>query len=458
MPKRASCLAVLVLAWSAACAAPSLAQDAAAPIQLATVPITHYRFSDVDKDAHFWSALYIASNGKIYAGLCTHADTATLYEFDPSTKTMRLLANIAELAGERGKGIWTTGKIHVQMQELDGYVYFGALSEDNGPPVIDAASYMGPHWYRVSLATGKVEQLAKINAFWGLLGQAMDKKRRLIYGLAEDGHLYRYAIDTNRSVDLGRVDDWDICRTIFADDEGNVYGCYSPGLMWKYEVERDAIVDFERVRVPIFNQSRTMANPMLDRKAQWRVVEWDPVDKVAYGISGGSNELFRYDPKDGPEGAFTVLASLAPPMFRTGNTLNIPHAMLGMTISQVERKVYYIPSISGDFDYGIVSVDVVDKSKFGGASSVRSLPPLSFLTSYDLKTNQVIDIGLMRAQDGRYAYGMGGAKVDKDGRLWFVGAFEEPDPKLAANPASKRPYSLGLGCYDPFAAARAGTR
>ena len=254
------------------------------------------------------------------------------------------------------------------------------------------------------------------------------------------------------------MDDWDICRTIFVDDEGNVYGSYAPGLLWKYDVAQERIIDFERVRVPIYRQSRTMSNPMIDRKAQWRVIEWDPVDKAAYGISGGSNQLFKYDPKDGPEGAFTVLASLAPPMFRTGNTLNIPHAMLAMAISQVERKVYYIPSVSGDFDYGIVSVDVVDKSKFGGAASVRSLPPLSFLTSYDLKSHRVIDIGLLRAADGRYAYGMGGAKVDKDGKVWFVGAFEEPDVKLAANPDAKRPYSLGLGCYDPFAAAKTGAK
>ena len=458
MTRRISFLLTLVLGVGSLSFLSLSAQTRPAPIQLTTAPIRHWRFSEVDKDAHFWSALYIASNGKIYAGLCTHADTATLYEFDPKTEKMRQLANIAELAGERGRGIWTTGKIHVQMQELDGYVYFGALSEDNGPPAIDAASYQGPNWYRVHMETGKVEQLAKINSFWGILGQAMDKKRRLIYGLAEDGHLYRYSIDRNRTVDLGRVDDWDICRTIFIDDDGNVYGSYAPGLVWKYDVAADRIVDFERVRVPIYNQSRTMANPMLDRKAQWRVIEWDPVDKAAYGISGGSNQLFRYDTKAGPEGAFTVLASLAPPMFRTGNTLNIPHAMLAMAISQVERKVYYIPTLSGDFDYGIVSVDVVDKSKFGNATTVRDLGPLAFMTSYDLKTNKVIDIGLLRAADGRYAYGQGGAKVDKDGKVWFVGAFEEPNPKLAANRESKRPYALGLGCYDPLAAARAGTK
>ena len=70
---------------------------------------------------------------------------------------MRQLANLTELLGERGRGIWTNGKIHVQMQELDGWVYFGSLSEDNGPPAIDAASYEGPRWFRVDIESGKVE-------------------------------------------------------------------------------------------------------------------------------------------------------------------------------------------------------------------------------------------------------------------------------------------------------------
>ena len=54
---------------------------------------------------------------KINAGLFTHADTATLYEFDLKTEKMRQLAQIAELTGERRKGIWTTRKIHVQMKD-----------------------------------------------------------------------------------------------------------------------------------------------------------------------------------------------------------------------------------------------------------------------------------------------------------------------------------------------------
>jgi len=265
----------------------------------------------------------------------------------------------------------------------------------------------------------------------------MDKKRRLVYGLAEDGHLYKYHIDNDWTEDLGRVDNWDICRTIFIDDAGDVYGSFPVGQIWKYDVEQDRIFDFEHIRLPVINQSRSMANPMLDRKVQWRIIEWDPVDEVAYGIIGGSNLLFRYDPHDGPEGTVSPLVRMCAPPFRDGDTMDIPYATLAMAISHRERKIYYIPVMSGDFDYGGVSGDTL-----GGA----------FLVSYDLETGERTDHGVLRTTDGRRCYGMQGLEVDAQGRLWFMGAFEEPDPALASGRMRGRvSYALGLGMHDPLA-------
>jgi len=423
--------------------------------EINAVEVRSYRFSKIDKDAQMWSGMYIASNNKIYIGLCTHGDAANVYEFDPETETMRHLANLTILAEERGKGIWTTGKIHAQMQELDGHVYFGSFCEDNGPPAIDASSYNGPHWYRIHMKTGKVERLSLISSFWGLLGQAMDKQRRVIYGLAEDGHLYKYYIDEDFTEDLGRVDNWDICRTIFADDKGCIYGSYPPGKIWKYDPEPDRIFDFQFIRLPIINVSRTMANPMLDRKAQWRIIEWNPTDKVAYGIVGGSNMLFKYDVHNGPEGTITSLTQMCAPPFREGGPFKIPHATLAMTISHKERKVYYIPVLSGDFDYGAVELNVYLKEKMKKATTFERLPSLSYMISYDLKTGQREDIGLLRTPDGRYAYGLGGAETDKHGRIWVVGAFEETDEEYVVRRINGiYPYSMQLACYDPMKQTR----
>lgn len=423
---------------------PAHSQD----LTLNSVQVDRYHFSSTDKDAQIWSAMYIASNNKIYIGLCTHADAATVYEFDIETRKMRQLANLTELLGERGKGIWTNGKIHVKMQELDGFIYFGSFCEDNGPPAIDANSYQGPFWFKVNMSTGEVTALSKINSFWGLIGQEMDKERRIMYGLTEEGHLVRYFIDGDYTEDLGRVDNWDICRTLLIDEAGNLYGSYAPGNIWKYDPEKERIYDLQYVKVPVTLDSRTMANPMLDRRAQWRYIEWDHINKVAYGITGGATLLFRYDLDKGPEGEITPLTRLCAPMYRDGDPYEVPSATLAMTINQKERKIYYLPVISGDFDYGAVDLDVGNSKLSGGKQRRRSL---SMLISYDLTSGEVEDIGtLITKDDGSYAYGMGAADTDAEGKVWFVGAFEEKDPSYVVNSTSSRsPYSLGLGCFDP---------
>jgi hypothetical protein len=425
---------------------------AAESVELKVVPCRAFRFTGGNFERSHWSALLPASNGKIYVGVSTHGDSGYVYEFDPETEKMTLLANLSILAEERGKGIWTTGKIHVQMQELDGFVYFGALDEDSGPPAIDPSSYRGPHWYRINISNGRVERLGLINSFWGLTGQAMDKRRRLIYGLAENGHLYRYIIDEDTTEDLGRVDDWDICRTIFMDDIGNVYGNRAGGRIWKYDVARDRVFDLEDLRLPIISRPRSLTNPMLDRRSQWRIIEWHSEEKVAYGITGGDNLLFKYDVHRGPEGTVTPLVMVPPPNFRGGDPMTFPGARLAMTISYKEHKIYYLPEMMGGFDYADTSFDVLDEAKFAEKMTGSRVAPLAYLLSYDLETGQVNDLGLLKTQDGRFAYGMDGAQADQDGKIWFAGAFEEPDPdRIASLIEGKYPYSLGLGVYDPFA-------
>jgi hypothetical protein len=383
--------------------------------------------------------MYIGSNQKIYIGLCTHGDAANLYEFDIPTRKMRHLGNLTIILDERGKGIWTNGKIHVRMSELDGYVYFGSFCEDNGPPVIDHSSWQGPWWFRVQMETGKVEALSKINNYWGLIGQALDEKRRLLYGLAEDGHLYKYYIDDDWTEDLGRVDNWDICRTIITDDLGRVFGSYAPGRIWRYDPEKDRIQDLPSIRMPIDLSGRSMANPMLDRRAQWRYIEWDPVTKCAYGITGGENVLFKYDVYDGEEGSIQALGRICAPQFRDSKPFDVPSATLAMTLSQKERRVYYLPVLSGDFDYGAVK----------GLKTEGKRPSLSFLVAYDLRGGEVQDLGYIRTKEGRWAYGMGGAEADTEGRIWFVGAFEEPETIYQAGTMRGQPYAMGLGMYDP---------
>ncbi|MEA1996113.1 MAG: hypothetical protein U9N45_00665 [Gemmatimonadota bacterium] len=415
--------------------------------------VKRYRFPGSHREDSMWSALYGARSGKIYIGLCTHAEAAHFYEFDPATDSITHIADMTVVAGERGKGIRTTGKIHVRMGEDDsGNIYFGGLCEDTGPEPIDPASYPGPHWYRYNPNLGKVEDLGLINRHWGLLGMTVDNKYNCLYGLAEDGHLYKHDINKGITRDLGLVDSWDVCRTVFADNHGNVYGAFPVARIWKYDPVQDRVIDLPNIRLwyDLRVPPRTMTKPMIDRKVIWRVIEWDPVDKVAYGIMGGSSMLFRFDPDDGPEGKITTLVKMCAPQYLESDPMQTPFSTLALTISN-DHLIYYAPTMAGSFDYTGISWDVRDEEKFKARLAGGHYPPLSVLVTYNPDTGERSDLGRMKTHDGCQVYGLGGACMgQKDGKIYFVGAIDEPDPGLEAAKVARRwPYSMGLISYDP---------
>ena len=416
--------------------------------------VKHYRFVGDHREESMWSALYGAKNGKIYIGLCTHAEAAHFYEFDPATETMRHIVDLTKLHDERGEGINTNGKIHVRMgEDNEGNVYFGSLNEDTGPECIDPSSYKGAFWYRFNPKLDKVEVLGRISRHFGLLGMVMDPKYMRLYGLAEDGHLYMHDIKDKYTRDLGKVDDWDICRTIFADDEGNVYGSFPVAQIWKYDVKKDEVVDLPNIRLSIDNRipPRTMSKPMIDRKVIWRVIEWDPVDKCAYGIIGGNSMLFRYDVHDGPEGHLDYIIPLCAPQYWNAKSLQqVPFATLALTIS-TDHRIYFAPTASGSFDYVGTSWDVHDEEAFQAKLAGGYFPPVSYLMRYDLQKKQREPLGLMVTEAGNLCFGLGGACTgQKDGRIYFVGAIEEKDEKAVVGKVSRRwPFSMGLVAYDP---------
>lgn len=416
--------------------------------------VEHYRFVGNHREESMWSALYGAKSGKIYIGLCTHAEAAHFYEFDPETKQMRHIVDLTELHGERGEGINTNGKIHVRMgEDNEGNIYFGGLNEDTGPESIDPASYLGAFWYRYNPKLDKVEVLGKISRHYGLLGMVMDPKYMRLYGLAEDGHLYMHDIEKKYTRDLGKVDDWDICRTIFADDEGNIYGSFPVAQIWKYDPVQDRVIDFPNIRLQ-YDMSvlpRTMSKPMIDRKVIWRVIEWEPEEKVAYGIVGGNSMLFRYDTHQGAEGKIDYIIPLtAPQYWNEKNPKNIPFATLALTISK-DRKIYYAPTASGSFDYVGNSWDVKDEEEFQAKMSGGYFPPVSYLISYDLKAEERKSHGLMVTKEGNLVFGLGGACMGaKDGKVYFVGAIEEKIKENVVGEVGRRwPFSMGLVAFDP---------
>jgi hypothetical protein len=193
---------------------------------------------------------------------------------------------------------------------------------------------------------------------------------------------------------------------------------------------------------------------MIDRKVIWRVIEWDPMRKAAFGIMGGTSTLFKYDPNDGAEGTFTLLTKLCAPQYRSDDINTIrqtPFSTLALTISPFDHLLYYAPVMSGSFDYTGFSWDVRDEEKMTAKLSSGHFPPLSVLITYNPDNGTVTDHGMMVTDDDRHVYGLGGACTGlKDGKIYFVGAVEEKNPEKVVGKVARRwPYSMALVSYDP---------
>lgn len=412
-----------------------------------SIQLKSYEYPGNKKDDSMWSGMYTAKSGKIYIGLCTHADASNFYEFDPANETMEHIADLTIFKQERGNAIRSSGKIHVSfVEDNEGNIYFGDFCEDTGPESIDPLSYRGPHWFKFNPTTRELTNLGQISKHSGLLGMAIDKERGLLYGLAENGHLYAYDLNTKNTLDKGRVDDWDICRTIVSDDKGNVYGSFPVSRIWKYDPKTDRTIDLQTVRVPNDPRvsPRTMSNPKIDRKTLWRILEWKPDERVFYGITNSDSRLFKYDPYDGKEGKMEALQYMCAEKYVNGDPKKIPIATLAFAIAN--DKIFYAPVASVGFDYSAESWDVRDEREFTSKITERKQPPLSVLIEYDIATNSRKELGLMMTEDNRKIFGLGAAVYSPiDNKIYFAGAVEEHNPdKVAGEIEETWNYSMAL--------------
>ncbi len=387
-------------------------------------------------DPVMWSGLYAASNGNVYSGLCSEGSSAHFYEYDPRTGVHICVSDLAEFLGERGKGIRTSGKIHNQpVEDNKGNIYFTTINNGSGPRTIDYTSWQGGHWLRYDPKEKRLTDLGIIDEGTGCYPLVIDKKRNLLFGIGFNGYLYRYDIEKGESKNLGRVDNWDICRDIAADDEGNVFGCFPVSRIWKYNAQTEKIFDLD-IQIPfdpaIFPTQ--LNNPMIDRSTVWRAVEWDPVERVMYGVTCGSGSLlFRYDPYDGAEGSVTALGKLCDSRFLDSERKDIPYSTLAFALDSKNRRIYFAPSARG-YEIGRYA------ETFGSEESHH-------LIMYDLKADKRIDLGALKTTDGRRVFGCEAASCGPDGTLYICGQVEVRNPAKGTWTINGLPVALHILRY-----------
>lgn len=400
-----------------------------------TVTVQYRYFTGLAQMDGNWAALKAASDGKVYVGLACHGCDGHLAFYDSKTDKMFDVGDLTRLCGESGLRMGPQSKIHAKMGEgSDGRIYFAT----HGGWWFDYArfgtpeGYPGAHYMAYDPKSGHVQDFGIGPRYEGINTGAYDPKFNRIYGLTHPrGHFVYYDVATGAKVDKGRMNNWDsICRTLGIDDEGNVYGNFGKGQVFKYDPRTDSIRELS-VQLPIRQKGLSLGRDYNKSETAWRVVVWDHETRKFYGVEESATILFSFDPYAGPDGKVQRLGEMCIPEFT--NSRDVPYATLSLTLGH-DRKLFYAAA-GKEFDYG-------------GSAGLAA----SHLIRYDLGTGKTEDLGEMHTPDGRPVIGTNAADTGPDGTVYFVGAITVEADASEQNSGGKisgRPFRLALFIYHP---------
>lgn len=418
---------LLAWAWSAAWCSPPPARS---------LRIDHRVFPGLHEMDGAWAALFAASDGKVYAGLAHHGSVGHVVYYDSKTDSMHDLGDLGRLTGESMLRRGPQSKVHAKFGEgRDGRIYFGTHAGWwwNYARFAAKEGYPGAHWMAYDPKANRTIDFGLGVPNEGINTGAYDPVFNRIYGLTHPrAHFVYYDVAAGRSVDKGRINNFEsICRTLGLDDEGNVYGSFGLGRIFKYDPRADAIHELD-VRIPIREKGISLGRDYYKSETAWRTVVWDKQTKKFYGVEESATILFSFDPKAGRDGEVRQLGQLAIPEF--ADKREVPYATLSLALGQ-DRKLYY-GAAGREFDY----------SGSAGAAA-------SHLITYDLETGRIEDLGEMRLEDGRRVLGTNAADTGPDGAIYMLGAIEVlPKPGAPPEAAGKiggTHYRLALLIYRP---------
>lgn len=176
-----------------------------------------------------WQGIHFASDGNCYFACCSHSPDhgAGFFKYDPRTKEMKILAeDVTRTVGEDPTKTTPQGKIHSDIVEADGWLYFATHMGTWEP-----ARFTGAHVLGYETATGKFRDFGVIRPKHVIYsGITVDLAKKCLYAYLtpagpwrqkqtdtipdymrdmDGSHLYRIDIATGDKKDLGLVAAWD---------------------------------------------------------------------------------------------------------------------------------------------------------------------------------------------------------------------------------------------------------
>ncbi len=333
-----------------------------------------------------WAGSIVASDGKTYFASSSHAyDTAAmLFQYNPANTGINVLVPDLSLAvGENAKTMVPQGKLHSNIVEHDGWLYFGTHLANYWASA--QTNYTGGHMVRYQLGsqeagTPVVQDLGILRDnytnYWGV---SVDPVNNHVYGWAtrwwgatSDSYLYRMDLDGSNKTQIGGAFASGTNMAQFVDSQGDMWFNHSGTNNVMYKVDGDT------------GQVSSYASPV-------GTLGWaEQIDADKFVVTAGTT-IYEFDASKARDGnlndAFTVIRTIG-----TGG--------LSMVLSG--RDVFFIDSPNPDViytkaaDHHLYSISLDDPS-------------------------ELIDWGRIVDQDGRTPWRIESLAADAFGNISMTG-------------------------------------
>jgi sugar lactone lactonase YvrE len=362
-----------------------------------------------------WGDGCIARNGKYYTSIGDHQGKdahAYVYEYDPATKRLRQVVDVAQATGQR-PGQYGHGKIHSGIhQAADGRFYFATYWGKHLE--VEAAfgpDYQGSVLLRYDPRSGKTENLGAIAPRQGLPASLFDAQRGLLYFHAVyKGDIVVYDVGRGQVRFRGGGDVTQGDRTFMRDPRGRVYFSAKDGTLGYYDPDTNKLGT---------TSAKLPSAPGAKKDDSLRAAARPTRAGLLYGMTA-AGRLFRFDPLKekiddvGPnlaEGDYTAVMALSPD----------------------ERFLYYAPGAHGSS--GRMGTPVVQYELATGRRKVLAFlnEPVRRKLSYNLGGTYNLQID---PSGERLFITFNGAPLAENGRKQE--AFGQPSLVVLHIPASER--------------------
>jgi len=366
-------------------------------------------FYEGDSNYH---AIIQASDGFVYYAICTHNRDrhVNLFRYDPKTGEVKTIADIGKLLGEDGTKNIPQGKVHCDLFEHEGKLWFGSHVGLYGRGGLDGhGPYPGGHFLSWDLKAGKLTDLGVGTPEEGLVALSMDKARGRLYALTWPSAVFiYYDIKSGSRKSFGpsvvghsyvnTVETGGVPRSLAVDPrDGNVYWFNMDETVSRYNFSGDTVelVKDQSFARPIL-KVRERGNP--DDNANWRSIRWSEALGRFVGVTFYGEYLFSWDPKSGE---LEVIDRIAMgPSRKSGELMR---GSLAFELSPDGGTVYYVNGASPGFE-----------------GNRKTAPDPIHLVTYDLRQRRYTDHGGIRLEDGRSPDYCQGLEIGRNGNLYLV--------------------------------------